>query len=66
MKLLVVEDDAETAAYLRKALGEAGHVVDRATHGREGLLLAASEPYDVILLDRMLPEIDGLAIRSCC
>jgi two-component system OmpR family response regulator len=62
MKLLVVEDDREAAAYLKKALSEAGHVVDLAAAGREGLLLAAGEPYDVIVLDRMLPELDGLAI----
>jgi two-component system OmpR family response regulator len=62
MKLLLVEDDEETAAYLRNALAEAGHVVDRAAAGREGLMLAAGEPYDVIILDRMLPEVDGLGI----
>ena len=62
MKLLVVEDDKEGAAFLKKALTEAGHTVDHALGGREGLLLAAGEPYDVIILDRMLPEMDGLAI----
>ena len=62
MKLLVVEDDDETAAFLQRALHEAGHVVDRAASGRDGLLLAAGEPYDVIVLDRMLPPPDGLAI----
>ena len=62
MKLLVVEDDNETAAFLLRALHEAGHVVDRAASGRDGLLLAAGEPYDVIVLDRMLPPPDGLAI----
>lgn len=62
MKLLIVEDDKEGGAYLRKALKEAGHAVDLAAEGREGLLLAAGEPYDVIVLDRMLPGIDGLAI----
>ncbi len=62
MKLLLVEDDAEGASYLKKALSEAGHTVDHAAGGREGLLLAASEPYDVIVLDRMLPQMDGLAI----
>ena len=62
MKLLLVEDDAETAAYLKRALTEAGHVVDQAREGRDGLLLAVGEPYDVIVLDRMLPQIDGLAI----
>ncbi|ENZ83913.1 MULTISPECIES: response regulator transcription factor [Caulobacter] len=62
MKLLVVEDDKEGGAYLRRALSEAGHTVDLAADGREGLMLAAGEPYDVILLDRMLPQLDGLAI----
>jgi two-component system OmpR family response regulator len=62
VKLLIVEDDREGAAYLKKALSEAGHAVDHAAGGREGLLLAAGEPYDVIVLDRMLPEVDGLAI----
>lgn len=62
MKLLLVEDDRETAAYLKRALGEAGHVVDHAASGRDGLLLAAGEPYDVIILDRMLPQLDGLSI----
>jgi two-component system OmpR family response regulator len=62
MKLLLVEDDADTARYLERALVEAGHAVERAECGREGLLLAASEPYDVIILDRMLPELDGIAI----
>jgi two-component system OmpR family response regulator len=62
MKLLLVEDDKEGGAYLKKALAEAGHTVDHAAAGREGLLLAAGETYDVIILDRMLPEMDGLAI----
>lgn len=62
MKLLVVEDDVEAAAYVRKALSEAGHTVDLAIEGRQGLLLAAGETYDVIILDRMLPGVDGLAI----
>lgn len=62
MKLLLVEDDNDTAAYVGKALAETGHVVDRAAGGRQGMMLAAGEPYDVIILDRMLPEMDGLAI----
>jgi two-component system OmpR family response regulator len=62
MKLLLVEDDGETAAYVKRALAEAGHTVDHAADGRDGLLLAAGEPYDVMILDRMLPRIDGLAI----
>ena len=62
MKLLLVEDDQEAAAYLKRALSEAGHTVDHAAAGRDGLLLAAGEAYDVMVLDRMLPGIDGLAI----
>jgi two-component system OmpR family response regulator len=62
MKLLIVEDDREAAAYLKRALSEAGHTVDYAAEGRDGLMLAAGETYDVIVLDRMLPQIDGLAI----
>lgn len=62
MKLLIVEDDQETTAYLKRALGDAGHAVDVAHSGRDGLLLAAGERYDVMILDRMLPQIDGLAI----
>jgi two-component system OmpR family response regulator len=62
MKLLLVEDDREAAGYLKRGLSEAGHTVDYAATGRDGLMLAASEAYDVIILDRMLPEIDGLAI----
>ena len=62
MKILVIEDDAETAAYVANGLKEHGHTVDLAAAGRDGLFLAASEPYDVIIIDRMLPEIDGLSI----
>ncbi len=62
MKLLVVEDDKEAGTYLRRALQQAGHTVDHVADGREGLLLAAVESYDVIVLDRMLPKMDGLAI----
>jgi len=62
MKLLIVEDDKEAAGYLKRALSEAGHAVDYAAAGRDGLMLAVGETYDVIILDRMLPEIDGLAI----
>ncbi len=62
MRILVIEDDDQTAAYLRKGLNEAGYTVDRAKDGREGLFLATSEPYDLIVLDRMLPGVDGLSI----
>jgi two-component system OmpR family response regulator len=62
MKLLVVEDDRETASYLQKGLGESGYTVDRAGDGREGLFLASSGGYDAIVLYRMLPRMDGLAL----
>jgi len=62
--VLVVEDDRETASYLAKGLGESGYTVDRAGDGREGLFLASSGGYDAIVLDRMLPRMDGLALLS--
>ena len=62
MKLLLVEDDQEAADYLKRALEESGHTVDHAAEGRAGLLMAAGAAYDVIVLDRMLPEMDGLSI----
>jgi two-component system OmpR family response regulator len=62
MKILMVEDDLETAAYVSKGLKEHGHVVDHAAGGREGLLLAAGGLYDVLIVDWMLPEVDGLAL----
>jgi len=62
VKILLIEDDAETAAYARKGLREQGHTVDHAADGRDGLFLAAGGPYDVMIIDRMLPELDGLAI----
>ena len=62
MKILVIEDDDDTASYVAKGLVEHGHVVDRAANGRDGLFLAAGETYDVLIVDRMLPELDGLAI----
>lgn len=63
MRLLIVEDDRETADYLRKALREAGHTVDHATNARDGLFLAASEPYAAIVLDRNLQgSADGLSV----
>ncbi len=62
MKILVIEDDAETAAYIANGLKEHGHIVDLAATGHDGLFLAAGEPYDVMVVDRMLPELDGLSI----
>jgi two-component system, OmpR family, response regulator len=62
MKALLIEDDTETAAYIVNGLAEVGLVVDHAKTGRDGLMLAAGESYDVMIVDRMLPGIDGLAI----
>lgn len=62
MKLLVIEDDAETRRYLRKGLREAGHEVTVEIDGRDGLLLALNGAFDAIVLDRMLPGLDGFAV----
>lgn len=62
MKILVVEDDRDAAAYLHKALREEGHVVDQATDGLDGYALAREGKYDVLIIDRMLPKLDGLSL----
>lgn len=62
MKVLLVEDDAETAAYVARGLKEQGHGVDVATNGRDGLFLALDQTYDVVVMDRMLPGLDGLSL----
>lgn len=59
MKLLVVEDEPKTGDYLRQGLAEAGFVVDLARDGRDGLHRALTEAYDLLILDVMLPELDG-------
>ena len=62
MRILVVEDDAETREYLNRGLSEAGHVVDTADNGNRGVSLACDPKYDVMVVDRMLPGRDGLAV----
>jgi two-component system OmpR family response regulator len=62
MKILVIEDDVETAQYLRQGLTEVGHTVSLSHDGRDGLERAASEPWDLLVVDRMLPNLDGLGI----
>lgn len=62
MKLLLIEDDQETARFIIEGLREAGHTVDHAGNGRDGLFMAAGEGYDVMVVDRMLPGLDGLGI----
>lgn len=62
MRILLVEDDNQTSAFIAKGLREAGHAVDHVPDGKQGLFLASTEPFDVIVLDRMLPGLDGLAL----
>jgi two-component system OmpR family response regulator len=62
MRILVVEDDAETARFIAKGLQEAGHVADVVTDGRQGLVRAVGEDYDAAIVDRMLPGLDGLSV----
>ena len=61
-RVLIVEDDEPTANYIVKGLTEQGMVVDRAANGRDGLFLATDGSYDAIVLDRMLPQMDGMAV----
>ena len=62
MRILIVEDDAATAEYVRRGLSESGHVVDHAPDGVAGLALGMSGVFDVMIIDRMLPELDGLSL----
>src|SRR6185312_7271436 len=63
MRILVVEDDKDVGGFVVRGLKEAGHVVELADNGRDGLFMAASEAFDAVILDRMLPGgIDGLRL----
>lgn len=62
MRVLIIEDDKDAAAYMTKGLTESGHPVDVAHTGRDGLFMAASDNYDVLVVDRMLPLLDGLSL----
>ena len=62
MKLLLIEDDATLADYVAKGLRECGHVVDAFRDGKDGLFAAAEQAHDVVILDRMLPGVDGMTI----
>lgn len=61
-RILIIEDDKETSAYLHKSLNEVGFACETTANGREGLFLATGAGFDAIILDRMLPELDGLSI----
>jgi len=62
MRILIVEDERKTAAYLQKGLSESGFVVDHASNGEEGLYLATHHQYDLVILDVMLPKLDGWTV----
>ncbi|HEX2525135.1 MAG TPA: response regulator transcription factor [Geminicoccus sp.] len=62
MRILVIEDDKDAAQYMAKGLVESGHGADVAHTGKDGLLMAAANGYDVLIVDRMLPGLDGLSL----
>ena len=62
MRILVIEDDAVVANFLKRRLSEDGHVVDYAANGPDGLELAVEHDHEVIIIDRMLPGVDGLTV----
>jgi two-component system, OmpR family, response regulator len=62
VRILLVEDDVETAGYVQQGLDEAGHSVVIAADGRDGVFRAAGEDWDLLIVDRMLPGLDGLAL----
>ena len=62
MRMLIIEDDAEAAAYMAKAFREAGHLADHVGDGLSGFDRARDETYDVLIVDRMLPKLDGLSL----
>jgi two-component system OmpR family response regulator len=62
MRVLVIEDDEETAEYIRSGLKSAGHMVDHCANGKDGFLNALDNDYDVMVIDRMLPGLDGLTL----
>jgi two-component system, OmpR family, response regulator len=62
MKILVIEDDQSMSDFVVRGLKESGHVVDQSNNGRDGLFMATGEKYDALIVDRMLPGVDGLTI----
>jgi len=62
MRILIIEDDAETNAFIRQGLEQAGHQVVASSNGRDGLFQATGESFDAIVVDRMLPGLDGLSL----
>lgn len=62
MRILIAEDDADTAGFVERGLREFGHLVTRTANGEDALHLGATEPFDVVVLDRMLPKLDGVHV----
>ena len=62
MQVLIIEDDRDAAGYMAKGLKESGHNIETVHSGKEGLLMAAGADFDVLIVDRMLPELDGLSL----
>jgi two-component system, OmpR family, response regulator len=62
MQVLIIEDDRDAAGYMAKGLKESGHNIETVHSGKEGLLIAAGADFDVLIVDRMLPELDGLSL----
>src|SRR4051794_38162907 len=62
MRILLIEDDRKTADYIAKGFAQAGHVCDVLANGRQALVQATHEPYDVFVVDRMVPDLDGLSL----
>ncbi len=62
MKILLIEDDAETAAYIVDGLRGQGHAIDHVADGHQAVSAASGHPYDVLIVDRMLPGLDGLSV----
>ena len=62
MKVLIIEDDKEISRFISKGLEQLGHLVETAFDGLNGLAYSVSEQYDVIVLDRLLPKLDGLSL----
>lgn len=62
MRILLIEDDITTADFISRSLKEAGHLVQHCADGKEGLLTALDSPFELMIVDRMLPSLDGLSI----
>lgn len=62
MRILLIEDDKDVASFIKAGLEQSGYTVDQTADGKDGLYLATTEPYDALIVDRMLPGVDGLTI----